>query len=748
MAEIRLRPSQERILAYTGGRMGISAVPGAGKTFTLSLLAANLLSSGVLGPDQEVLIVTLVNSAVDNFAGRISSMIKHTRLMPNFGYRVRTLHGLAHDIVRERPEAVGLANDFQIVDEFEAGRIIREVALAWLRANPDLIESYLKPDLSEINVQQLRRDRIPELIEAAGLQAIRYAKDRELSPDILRRRLDELPLPLPLAEMGWAIYGDYQRALNYRGAVDFDDLIRLALQALKTDDHLVLRLQEQWPFILEDEAQDSSRLQEEILNLLSGPSGNWVRVGDPNQAIYETFTTANPTYLLDFRRRPGVRDEDLPESGRSSPSIIDLANHLIAWSNSPAAPAHLQSALIPPYILPTGPDDPQPNPPNRPDLVFLFDKKLEAAKEIEMVAGSVKRWLEVEGNQAQTVAILVPRNARGTECAEELKRLGVDVVDTLLKTTTATRKSASTIANVLRALADPLNGTKLSRAYRSWRGKVEGETKQKIDRSAGYLHRMLRLEDYLAPLPGEDWLERSNLGRTDTDVFSELLAFREVVRRWQAAVLLPADQLLLTLSQDLFSEPADLAVAHKMAGVLRQRSHEHPDWLLPDLVAEIEEIAANKRKFLGFSSDDTNFNPDDYKGKVVIATIHKAKGLEWDRVYLLSANNYDFPSGAPYDTFMSEKYFIRDHLNLEAEALNQLQGIVEGGPEDWYEEGRATLNSRVEYARERVRLFFVAITRARRELVVTWNSGREGKAVPALPFVELINFWETLHGHR
>ena len=65
----------------------------------------------------------------------------------------------------------------------------------------------------------------------------------------------------------WAasIYQDYQRSLNYRGAVDFDDLIRLALAALKADPQLVERLHQQWPYILEDEAQDSSRLQEEIL---------------------------------------------------------------------------------------------------------------------------------------------------------------------------------------------------------------------------------------------------------------------------------------------------------------------------------------------------------------------------------------------------------------------------------------------------------------------------------------------------
>ena len=65
------RPSQQNILRYNGGRLGIAAVPGAGKTHILSALAAQIIQSGALGDDQEVLIVTLVNSAVDNFEARI-----------------------------------------------------------------------------------------------------------------------------------------------------------------------------------------------------------------------------------------------------------------------------------------------------------------------------------------------------------------------------------------------------------------------------------------------------------------------------------------------------------------------------------------------------------------------------------------------------------------------------------------------------------------------------------------------------
>jgi len=112
--------------------------------------------------------------------------------------------------------------------------------------------------------------------------------------------------------MGWAIYDDYQRALTYRGAVDYDDLIRLALLVLRSDADYLARLRYRWPYILEDEAQRQQRASGADPAAAgrgedgeAQAAGNWVRVGDPNQAIYETFTTASPRYLRDFLRKKG-----------------------------------------------------------------------------------------------------------------------------------------------------------------------------------------------------------------------------------------------------------------------------------------------------------------------------------------------------------------------------------------------------------------------------------------------------------
>lgn len=746
MSRFKPRPKQAEVLAYTGGKMGVSAVPGSGKTKTLSALAAKLIAEQ-LEDDEEVLIVTLVNSAVDNFARQIGAFVRERGLLPNVGYRVRTLHGLCNDIVRERPGLVGLADDFQIIDEREADTVLQDAALTWVKLHPEAANQFLAGDMDDSRRDWTLRERWTPLVTDIARAFVKQAKDERLLPDDLRRRLDAYGHPLPLAEMGYAIYVSYQRGLNMRGAVDFQDLIRLALLALELDKDFLARLRRRWRFILEDEAQDSSRLQELIIRTLVGGNGNWVRVGDPNQSIYETFTTAKPEYLRDFLNEPDVIARELPNSGRSALPIIDLANHLIDWTltKHPNAEVRERQPLQPPRIEPAPPGDPQPNPPADQSRVILYPAALPPVEEIRAIVDSVRQWLPAHPDQ--TAAILVPRNKRGFDIVDALKQIrdaNIEYVE-LLRSTTSTREAAGAIGNILQYLSNPGDARLLATVYKVWRraDRDDEVLAARLDATLKAIRKCPRVEDYITPQLGRDWLADdesiAKLIEADPEIGALLVEFREIARRWQEAVILPIDQLILILAQDLFQSAADLAIAHSMAVLLASYAEAHPAARLPEYTEELAVIARNERRFLGVDDADRGFDPEAHKGKVTVATMHAAKGLEWDRVYLLSVNTYDFPSALPGDQYMSEKRFIRDGMNLEAEALAQLTALANNIP---YREGVATADARVDYAAERLRLLYVGITRARRELVITWNTGQQGDQQMAIPFAALQAYLE------
>ena len=779
MTEFRPRPGQKQALVYRGGKMGISAVPGSGKTHTLAALAAQLVAEA-LDDGQEVLIVTLVNSAVDNFKLRINQAVGQRRLLPNYGYRVRTLHGLAHDIVRERPGLVGLSEDFGIIDEREADAVRADAADAWLRAHPDAADPFLSPDVEGYRAEGIKRGPWRDLVHEIGAAFIKQAKDLQLVPEVLSSRvaqlsgygelrpadeeverlsrLEEIPVhgwTAPLLHMGVDIYADYQRSLAYRGAVDFDDLIRLALEALNRDPDYLTRLRLRWPYILEDEAQDSSRLQEKILRLLAGEQGNWVRVGDPNQAIYETFTNADPRFLRDFVSEPGVTKVILAESGRSQPAIIQLANYLVDWTVNQHPMPSAQGAFWPQQIVQTGSGDPQPNPPANPAAVRLVDHSLTPDQELQTVADSLQRWSEAQAarpkDERDTCAALVPRNQRGFELAALLKQREIPYIE-LLRSTSVTRQTAGALGNLLRCLADPTSARKLAVAFRVWR-REDRDKPEAEGIAAGVVKRIAScpaVEAYLWPRGGHDWLA-TQAPELSGEELALLTTFRELACRWHRAATLgaPIDQLILTLAGDLFREPKELALAHKLAVLLRGVAESHATYRLAELVEELAVIARNERRFLGFADEDTGFEPP--KGEVTVATMHKAKGLEWDRVCLMSVNNYDFPSGSPNDTYIDEKWFVRGKVNLKAEVLAQLSALADEPEERGVRRASAdsaTQTAREGYVAERLRLLYVGITRARRELIVTWNTGRRTseKLQPAVPLIALLDYWQRQAG--
>lgn len=743
MVNFQPRLKQQDVIDYTGGKMGVSAVPGSGKTRTLSYLAAKLVAEANLKDDQEVLIVTLTNSAVDNFSRQVAEFVRERGLLAGVGYRVRTLHGLANDILRDRAELVGLGVPFPIIDQSEAERLLEDAVDGWVRRNPRWFAPYLPDGTEEVSSKTSGNFRY--LLSRVCSAYVRQAKDYRISPDELARRIAQAGQDFPLADAATAIFGLYQNSLIYRGGVDFGDLIRFSLDVLTIDPIYLAQIQYKWPYVLEDEAQDSSLLQEELLRLITREHGNWVRVGDPNQAIYETFTTASPAHLRRFMREPGVAVRELPNSGRSTASIIALANHLAAWSRDshPSAEVRKMETLAPPSISPAPPGDPQSNPPDDPLRVFLDPTPWTPDEEKQRIIDSIQNALRADN--PPTIAVLVPRNDTGAKFVQRLQSAHIDYFE-LLRTPSSARESVEQLGAMLAVLARPHESKWLESAFVAWhqvRYGAEHEDAAVVRKAAQGLVRG-NPEDFLFPTSELSWEiafpQVADAVRNAPSAADALIMFKATLARWIKATMLPVDQLILTVGQELFQNPYDLAVTYALAEAMHRETDLDPSLRLADIMSRIDEITQNRRPIYGVGGEEAEFHPDDHPGTVTVATMHRAKGLEWDRVYLTSLNNYDFPSDEPQDQYVGEPVYVRDHLNLEAEALAQLSVLVD--PSKDYSEGAASRQARLDYVAERLRLFYVGITRARKELIVMTNSGK-GQATPATGLVALDAWWRA-----
>ena len=314
------RPKQAEVLAYTGGRMGVSAVPGSGKTQTLSALAARLVAEGGLADDQEVLIVTLVNSAVDNFARRVNEFVTSAGCCRTSATAcARCTAWRTTSCASGRRWWAGRTTS----RSWTSGRRARscsEAAEAWLAAHPDAADAWLR---SRAGRAQARLGP-PRALARAGRRSAPALHPPGQGPAAdpgaaAGRAGQRRPEPTRLCcEMG-CIYADYQRALAYRGAVDYDDLIRLALLALELDGEYLKRLRTAGPTSWRTRRRTAAGCRRRSCACCgtgTRRTGNWVRVGDPNQAIFETFTTASPQLPAQL---PGRGGRDRPRAAQLRP---------------------------------------------------------------------------------------------------------------------------------------------------------------------------------------------------------------------------------------------------------------------------------------------------------------------------------------------------------------------------------------------------------------------------------------------
>ncbi len=747
------RAEQQQVLSYTGGTMGISAVPGSGKTFTLSALAADLIEKLVRNsekpePDQEILIVTFSNAAALNFSARIGAFLAERGLLPGIGYKVCTLHSMALEIIRGHTQQMGIDDEFTVLDETGSAVLLQRAVDLWLTADQrDTFDGVVNPNYRPEKQDEIYREKWRDDVTLIAGNVISQAKDYHVTPEELRKNLELTDdcFVRPLLEMVCEIYGFYQTQLRNYPAMDFGDLMFYAHRLLTTDPGYLAYLQHRWPYILEDEAQDSSLIQEEVLRLLTAKSGNWVRVGDPNQAINETFTTADPKYLRNFIKQADM-NVPMETAGRSQRSILAQANRLVNYVVTAHPNPACRDGLSPTYVRLTPADDKQGNPPDDPSRIVYDPHIYSTREEVDAISRLAVKHAQAHPNE--TIAILTPGNDYGKEFVTRLEDFPVEVVE-VLRSTKKARASADVIAAVLDWLSLPLNRKYCIALFRIlYSEREKGEfflTDSDQAKITGFLENLEHPEDFFYPRSDEELQELLDSFNENEILSQTLFRFRYFLKRWLEGRFLPIDQLILLIGQDLFSTSEDLCCAGQIGILLAQIVRLNPELNLSSMASEVRKLASNAALYAGLRGSDSQFDPNDFPGKIVVTTYHKAKGLEWDQVFLTSCNAYDFPDGSEAQ-YINRRYkprYVRDNLELQAEILQALKVVSLPELGLRYHRGDGSREAWLDSVKERLRLLYVGITRAKRGLYVSCNSGRFGNTTEANVVMKLRQLWDA-----
>ena len=290
-----LNPQQQAAVDYMGGPCLVLAGAGSGKTGVITRKIAHLIQD--CGYEaKHILAVTFTNKAAKEMAERVAKLLGNVSDASIKNLNISTFHSFGVKFLRAEGKHLGLKEKFSILDSDDCFSILQE-----LSATTD--KALLKAMQGTISLWK-NAQVTPE-------QALRIAADER--------------------ELQFArVYVNYNATIQAYQAVDFDDLIRLPVELLRSNDEVRERWQTKIRYILVDEYQDTNTVQYELIKLLTGTRAMFTAVGDDDQAIYAwRGATLDNLKLLqtDF---PQIKVIKLEQNYRSTERILNAANAVIA----------------------------------------------------------------------------------------------------------------------------------------------------------------------------------------------------------------------------------------------------------------------------------------------------------------------------------------------------------------------------------------------------------------------------------
>ena len=303
-----LNPAQREAVLTTEGPLLVLAGAGSGKTRVLTFRIAHMLGDLGVKPWQ-VLAITFTNKAAAEMRGRLAALIPSgTR-----GMWVCTFHAMCVRMLREDADLLGYTGQFTIYDDDDSKRMVRDIMQA------------LGIEQKQFPINMIR-------------SKISSAKNAMIGPEDMLKSADS-----PNDKKAAQVYLELERRLRAANAMDFDDLLVRTLELLRIRPEVLDKYQERFRYISVDEYQDTNHVQYEIANLLAAKYQNLMVVGDDDQSIY-SWRGADITNILDFEKDfKNCKTVKLEQNYRSTGHILSAANAVVRH-NSQRKEKHLFTA--------------------------------------------------------------------------------------------------------------------------------------------------------------------------------------------------------------------------------------------------------------------------------------------------------------------------------------------------------------------------------------------------------------------
>jgi DNA helicase-2/ATP-dependent DNA helicase PcrA len=618
-----LNPEQHDAVTHLGGPLLVLAGAGSGKTRVITFRVSHLINLGIA--PEHIVALSFTNKAAGEMRGRVAKMAG--RDIAGRAW-LSTFHSMGAQILRRHIQHLGFSRPYTILDTADQLRVIKDVIAELAQGKRHFRE------LDPKRIQSIISRAKNEFCEPMDLQSLRFDTFRPFAQTVFQR------------------YVEACKALN---GVDFDDLITLPVKLMEEVEEVRESLREKCRFVMVDEYQDTNATQLRLLKLLVAPENHICAVGDDDQSIY-AFRGATAENILEFRKDfPGAKLVKLEQNYRSTSSILDAANAVIAH-NRKRHPKALWSSLgagSPPRFLqlPTDSD------------------------EADFVVDDIRRKQIARDGKWSDFAILFRTSGQARPFEEALRehwvpyRLvgGTEFFD---------RREIKDVLAYLRLLLNPRDEVALRRIINVPRRGIG-------PRSLGALTNFARSRG----IPLTKAIPRA--------------AEIEGISKGQETALLALQSLLAQAREDLRKMPLEHATRALLQALQFETwlaNQKESEKVLQIRIENIREIVTSLGAFerrpgqpggwktleaylarltLDGSLATPTETPNKTVGEVMLLTLHGSKGLEFPDVYL---------------------------VGFEERLLPHARSLQPGGDGDLEEERRLT---------------YVGMTRAKRELVIT-----------------------------